>query len=172
MLRLAVASEVPAFGMQHRAEIEIAIGDDKLVAQRLTLRNNFAGRGDDAAFADQIAALLFARLGDGDDPGPVLICARLQNQMIVEVGHAIQVWRGREIAWRVVAEHNQLDALHAHDAVGLRPAAVIADTHADDTIVGLEHGETEIAGFEITFLEMLKGALRIYADLSPVLIRP
>ena len=31
---------------------------------------------------------------------------------------------------RVVAEHDHLDALQAHDAVGLGPAAVVADAHA------------------------------------------
>src|SRR5260221_5452903 len=62
---------------------------------------------------------------------------------------------------RVVADQHHLDALQAHDAIGLRPAPVVADRHAEDTAKRAPDLEAEIAGLEIALLQMLKGAFRI-----------
>src|SRR6202008_2592156 len=48
--------------------------------------------------------------------------------------------------------------LQRHDAIGLGPAAVVAEAHADDAIEGAEYREAEIAGIEIAPLELLHGA--------------
>ena len=57
---------------------------------------------------------------------------------------------------RVVAEHDQLDALQAHDPIGLRPAAVVADQHADDPLERAPDREAEIADLEVALLEVLE----------------
>src|SRR5882672_11887014 len=62
---------------------------------------------------------------------------------------------------RVVADQHHLDTLQTHDAIGLRPAAVIADRHAKDAAKRAPDLEAEIAGLEIALLQMLKGAFRI-----------
>ena len=61
---------------------------------------------------------------------------------------------------RVVAEQDQFDALHAHDAIGLRPAPVVADAHADIAAEGAPDRKAEIARLEIALLEMLKRIVR------------
>src|SRR5262249_26247455 len=62
---------------------------------------------------------------------------------------------------RVVAEHDQLHALQSHDAIGLGPAPIVADTHADDAAHGSPDRKTEVAGLKITLLQVLEGTLRI-----------
>jgi hypothetical protein len=62
---------------------------------------------------------------------------------------------------RVEAEHHDLDALQPHDAVGLGPAPVVADAHADDAAEHAPDREAEVARLEIALLEMLMGALRV-----------
>src|SRR5262249_41807930 len=51
--------------------------------------------------------------------------------------------------------------LQGHDAIGLGPSPIIADTHADDTAHGAPDRKTEVARFEITLFQVLEGALRI-----------
>ena len=63
------------------------------------------------------------------------------------------LWRGR-----VVAEQHHLDALQPHDAIGLRPAPVIANAHAHVGIHRAPDGEAEIADLEVALLEMLESA--------------
>ena len=58
---------------------------------------------------------------------------------------------------RVVAEQDQLDALQAHDAIGLGPAAVVADQHADDRIERPPDRKAEVADLEVALLEVLEG---------------
>src|SRR5262249_32337799 len=97
-----------------------------------------------------------------DDPGRVLIGAGLERQSVVE--HALfrplvcllRIDRGR-----VVAEHDQLHALQSHDAIGLGPSPIVADTHADNAAHGSPDWKTEVAGLEITLLQVLEGTLRI-----------
>ena len=62
---------------------------------------------------------------------------------------------------RVEAEHDHLDALQAHDAIGLGPAPVVADAHAEDAAHGAPDRKAEIARLEIALLQMLVGALRV-----------
>src|SRR5712664_2483580 len=67
---------------------------------------------------------------------------------------------------RVVAERDDLDPLQPHDAVGLGPAPVVADAHADDAAEGPAHGEAEIADLEIALLEMLEAAPRLVLGMA------
>src|SRR6202790_3989443 len=62
---------------------------------------------------------------------------------------------------RVVADQHHLDALQAHDAIGLRPPPVVADRHAKDTTERTPDVEAEITRLEVALLQMLKGALGI-----------
>src|SRR3546814_19443555 len=57
---------------------------------------------------------------------------------------------------RVVAAQDHLCPLQAHDAIGLRPAAVVADAHAEDAADGAPDRKAGIAEREITPLEMLE----------------
>jgi len=67
---------------------------------------------------------------------------------------------------RVVAEQHRLDALQAHDPESLRPAPVVADAHADQGVHGAPHGETQVAGFEIAFFQVLEGPFRIVLGMA------
>src|SRR5204862_5983683 len=113
------------------------------------------GGRDDRALPDHVIALLEAAFGGADHPGPVLIGAGLHDQMVVEQLERIEVEAVAEANRRVIAEHDHLDALQAHDAIGLGPAPVVADAHAHDPAEGAEHAEAEIADLEIMLLQML-----------------
>ena len=69
--------------------------------------------------------------------------------------------RGRIVHRRVVAQHDHLDALQPHHAIGLGPAAVVADRHADDAAERAEHREAQVADFEIALLEILERTPRL-----------
>src|SRR5262249_38408709 len=131
VLDAAVALEVENRLLAERGGIEIAVGDDQLVVLGLRLGDDLAvGRGDDAA-GDQRVAVLDPPLRYSDHPARGLIRAGLHAQPIVEqplLGPLTAALR--VVGWRVVAEHDELDPLQAHDAVGLRPATVVADAHA------------------------------------------
>jgi hypothetical protein len=58
------------------------------------------------------------------------------------------------------SQAHQLDSLHSHDAIGLRPAAIVADAHADVAAEGAPHRKAQIARLEIAFLQMLKRIVR------------
>ena len=72
----------------------------------------------------------------------------------------------RQMGRRVVAEQNQLDALHAHDPIGLRPAAVVADAHADIGAERAPHRKAEIARLEIPLLQMLERVMRAVVGMT------
>src|SRR5258707_10450038 len=59
----------------------------------------------------------------------------------------------------IVAEADQFDTLHAKNAPGLRPTAIIADHHAHDGMVPVraspKRGKSQIAIVEITFFKLL-----------------
>ena len=61
---------------------------------------------------------------------------------------------------RIVAEGDDLDPLQPHDTIGLGPAPVVADAHADDRIKRPPDVEAFIADVEVPFFEMLKGRIR------------
>src|SRR5947209_20422417 len=73
----------------------------------------------------------------------------------------LRVHRGR-----VVAEHDHLDALQPHDAVGFGPAPIVADAHAENPAERAPDGKTEVARLEITLFEMLEGALLIELSMT------
>ena len=68
--------------------------------------------------------------------------------------------RGRIVHRRVVADHHHLDALQAHDPIGLAPAAVIADRHPHHAAECVDHTEAA-SRLEIALLQMLKLAPRL-----------
>ena len=61
---------------------------------------------------------------------------------------------------RIVAERDDLDPLQPHDAIGLGPAPVVADAHADDRVKGAPDFEAFIADVEVAFFEMLERRVR------------
>src|SRR3546814_20730615 len=62
---------------------------------------------------------------------------------------------------RVVADADDLDALQAHGAVDLGPAAIVADPHAVNAAHRPPDREPEVARLEVPLLEVLPGALRL-----------
>ena len=73
MLRLAVQGEIEDLAADLVAAVEVAIDDHHLVADALGHGDDLARRRDDGALADQVAALLPARLGDAHHPIAVLV---------------------------------------------------------------------------------------------------
>src|SRR5690606_10058317 len=61
---------------------------------------------------------------------------------------------------------DHLHALQAHHAIGLRPAAVVADAHAEASAEKIPDAETEIARFEIAFLEMLEASVALVLGMT------
>ena len=66
-----------------------------------------------------------------------------------------------EVDRRVVTAEDHLHTLQPHHAVGLRPAAVVADGHADEAAEHPPHAEAEIAHVEVTLLEVLERPRRL-----------
>src|SRR5215470_15515409 len=54
----------------------------------------------------------------------------------------------------LAGRRDDLDALQTHHAERLRPAAIVADAHADDGVEGAPHSEALLADIEITLFEM------------------
>src|SRR5260221_1105655 len=163
MLDAAMRREIEDRRLVEARIVEIDGGGDQLVADRLGEGDDLARGRDDAAAALHVDALLAPRLRRADDESAVLVGAGLHGEVVVE--HA---QRGRLLARpdgiadrRVVAEHDELDALQPHDAIGLGPAPVVADAHAHDAAERPPHREAEIAGLEIALLEMLPRPLGI-----------
>src|SRR4029453_9432362 len=154
-LRAPVGCEVEDVVLVPIAEIEVAAAHAQLVLVAMAHRYDLAGGCDDRALPDHVIALLEAALGGADHPGAVLVGAGLHHQMVVEQLERIEVETVSEADRRVVAEHDHLDALQAHDAIGLGPPSVVADAHAHDPAEGAEHAESEITDLEIVLLQML-----------------
>ena len=154
----AVPREVEHRLLVGAREVEIAARGGQLVAERRAAGDDLARGRDDGALADHVAALLAAALGDAHHPGGILVRARLHHQVVVEGAEEIVLGRGRIVHGGVVAEADQLHPLQAHHAIGLGPAPVIADAHADDAVEGAPHREAEIAHVEVALLEVLEGA--------------
>src|SRR3981081_3312584 len=79
--------------------------------------------------------------------------------MIVELAKAVDVAMAGVVDRRVVAEHDHLDALQAHDAIGLGPAPGVADAHAHDPAKAAPDLEAVITRLEIAFFKMLVDAV-------------
>ena len=142
------------------ADVEIAFGDEDLIAIAGRLRDDFTGWSDDAAAGEEFASLFVAGLGDADDPCTVLVGAGLHAQVIVEVREVIVHRYPGKMGRRVVATKDQFDALHAHDTISLGPAPIVADAHADISAEGAPDRKSQIARLEVTLLEMLKRIMR------------
>ena len=92
MFRAAVGFEVEDCCFVELTFVQIAFRRDQLIAQGVRLGDNFPrGRDDDAA-AHHIEAFFAARLGDADDPGPVLIRARLHGDVVVHHAQMERFW--------------------------------------------------------------------------------
>src|SRR3546814_6430163 len=59
-----------------------------------------------------------------------------------------------------------LRALQRHDAIGLGPAPVVAEAHAEDAAHRAEHRESQIARLEIALLQMLEGPRRLVLGMA------
>src|SRR5262249_63307 len=115
---------------------------------------DLARGSDDARTADQRLALFDSSLCRRGDPDRILIRARLHGQMVVEHPQMIELRRLVQNRRRVVADEHYLCAAEATHAVGLRPAAIVAERHSDTGSMEIEDGKAEIAGLEIETLEM------------------
>ena len=160
MLDAAVAREIEDRFLAETGRIEIAIVHDQFVVLGLALGDDLALRVDDACCRRSADAR--PRRRPWRRPRPRSSSGRRRPAPTAGGG----TWRlsGAFLALlrinrgRVVAEHDHLDALQAHDAVGLRPAPVIADAHAENAAEHAPHRKAEIAGLEIALLEMLECA--------------
>ena len=160
MLDPAVVCKIEHRLLVEAADVEIAFGDEDLVAIAGRLRDDLTRRRDDAAAGEEFAPLFIAGLGNADDPCAVLVGAGLHAQVIVESRQVIVDRDPGKMRRRVVAEKEQFDALHAHDAIGLGPAPIVTDAHADIGAESAPDREAEIARLEITLLKMLKRIMR------------
>ena len=79
----------------------------------------------------------------------------------MEGAEEVVLGRGRVVHRRVVAEQDHLHALEPHHAVGLGPAPVIADAHAEQPAEGAPDRPAEVAHVEVALLEVLEGAPRL-----------
>src|SRR5262249_27502765 len=95
-----------------------------------------------------------------DHPCAVLISGRLHNEMIVKVRQSIVFSRRWMVSGRVVSHHDHLHTLQTHHAVGLGPPTVVAYAHPHHAAKSSSDRPTKVSGFEVPFLEMLKGTLR------------
>jgi hypothetical protein len=151
-----------------RAHVEIAVGGDQLVVPARGLRDDLALRVDDDRVAEQLAAILRARLRHAHAEARVLVAAGLDRQVRVEHAQMMRLEPAGLLvdARRVVAEHDQLNLLQAEHAPAFRPAAVVADHHPHVDAVEpahrrADHREAEIAHLEIALLQVLHLALRV-----------
>ena len=144
------------------AQVEVAVGDQRLVVQGGRLGYDQAIRVHDARAADQARTVLIACLGHGDRPGGVHVGSRLCDELGM-IGPQRGVLRRAAIGitgGRVVADADQLHPLQAEHAPELRPSAVVADHHAHDrALPGAARtgsGEAEIAVFKAALLKLLE----------------
>src|ERR1700733_2212518 len=80
--------------------------------------------------------------------------------MVVKRFQGIELIRIPESDGRVVPEQYHLDPLQAHDPVGLRPAPVVADAHAEDPAERPPHREAEVPDFEKALFKVLSGTIK------------
>src|SRR5439155_14488791 len=75
---------------------------------------------------------------------------------VVKGAVRILVWPVRQLRWRIEAEHDEVGALERHDAISLRPAAVVANRHSDCAPECFPDGKAKIAVSKIELLEVLE----------------
>ena len=156
MLGSPVGGEIEHGLLDEGAIVQIAFGRDQLVVQGFAAGHDLAGGRDDDAAAQHGMAVLGAGLGHADHPGTVLVRPGLHGQVTVEHAQVFGLVGERVLGRGVVAEEDHLDALQPHDAVGLGPAAVVADAHAEDAAQGAPHRKAQIADLEIAFFQVLE----------------
>ena len=160
MLNPPMLGEVEHRLLVEPADVEVAFRREHLVAVAGRHGDDLAGRRDNAAAGEQFAAFFVAGFGDADDPGAVLVGAGLHAQMIVKIRQVVVDRNPWQMGRGVVAEQDQLNALHAHDPIGLRPAPVVADAHADVGVERAPYRKTQISRLEISLFKMLKRVVR------------
>ena len=109
---------------------------------------------------------IWRRFNGAEDPHRVLVGAGLQHDLVrggAQVRRLVPVDVQRR---RVVAQHDQLGALQRHHAVGLGPAAVVAQAHADLDVVGFPHAEAQVADFEELLLQVLERRLGLVVGMA------
>ena len=125
-----------------------------------------------AAFGAQFDALdhRFERndvggLADADHPHAIGIGACLHGQMIMEALKMVVLGSERIVIRRVVAYQHHLGAAQRMLAVGFRPAAIVAQSHAENALVPAERSaerrKTEVSALEIALLEVLETTPRL-----------
>src|SRR6266542_245343 len=152
VLGLAPPEKVPALADRGHL-VEIDPGNDQLVAVGGGLGEHLALGADDAGAADQLHAVLDARLGDANHEAGVGIGARAHAEL-VEV-------EGQRGDGRVVPDQDELGALEGERAVALRIAAVLADGDADLGATGVEDLVARVAVGEVVGLVDLGEAVRL-----------
>ena len=152
------------------AEIEVEVGNDDFVRQRLRLGDDPAVRIHDAGTTDQSGTILIPRLGDRDRPCGVHIGVGLGHKPGME-GAQRRVFGDtavRIVSGGIIADANQFDALQAQHTPAFWPAAIIADHHAHDRMAPVrprpERGKSEIAIFEVALFELLVDCIRTRLD--------
>src|SRR5690606_29991760 len=143
---------------------------DDLVVFGQRLDGDLAGGRHDARAADHMDAFFYAGLGRGGDPAGVLVGRGLQRKMVVVARQVPWLAQAPVSGGRVVAHHDQVHGLQAHDPAGLGPAAIIADAHADTQVARVEYRKAQVAYLEVLLLQMLYGIavlrLRIARDVD------
>ena len=157
-----MGGEVEHLFLALAASIEIHIGDDDLITQRLGFRHHAAIRVHNHRTANQAGTILNARLGDRNRPGRVHIGIALHGECRMEgaQGLIFAIAAHRIIGGRVIANQHQFDPLQAIAAPGFRPAAVIADQHAKHGPApgfgAAKGGEAKITILEIALFQLLE----------------
>ena len=117
--------------------------------------DDLAARGDDAALSERWHALFVPALCGADHVAAVLVRPGLHHEPIVEALERILAWVGRVVLRRVVTDQDQLGTVQCEYPVGLRPSAVVAGGHPDDTAERVPRVE-RITGFEVAAFEVLE----------------
>src|SRR3990172_6303156 len=76
--------------------------------------------------------------------------------MVTKRGEDVLARIGRVVKRGIVADEDHLDSLEAENAVGLGPAAVVADRHPHDPVESAPHGKAVGAGLEVAPFEVLE----------------
>src|SRR5262249_11167590 len=92
--------------------------------------------------------------------------AGLHGELVVEGGEEIVLRSRRIVHRRVVAQEHHLHALQPHHPIRLGPAPIVADAEAHQSAEGRPDSPTEVAHFEVTLFQMLKGAPRLVLGMT------
>src|SRR5262252_8553192 len=152
VLGLATPEEVPALA-DRRHLVEIDARDDQLVARGGGLDEDLPLRADDARAADQLHAVLDARLGDAHHEASVGVGACPHAELVQIEGEGGD--------GRVVADEDELRALQGEGAVALGITPVLADGDAYLGATGVEDLVARVAVGEVVRLVDLRKTVRL-----------